>query len=379
MQRDLPPWPPSPTPAHLATQALGGLAPGQADGPALVALLGLASHVHPHAGGTAERFAWLAAVNAQDVVLGKLFESHLDAWAILRELQGTDGAAALAAQAGGTDGLWGVWAAEGPGRLRAAPAGPAAAGAAAPFLATGRKSWCSGARGVAAALVTAREVQADGSEASGLFAVPLRHPGVTITDEGWEAIGMQGTGSVDVVFDAVPAWPVGTAGAYVARPGFWHGAAGIAACWHGAACAIAAPLRARVRREQDQARATGGEADGLLAAHLGAVDCALSASAALLRDAAGAIDRHRAGGGPFGRREALAVRGAAEAAAQAVMEHTGRALGAGPLCRDARHAARVADLAVFLRQSHAEWDLAALGRLAATAGQTTSGDDQWML
>ena len=43
---------------------------------------------------------------------------------------------------------------------------------------------------------------------------------------------------------------------------------------------------------------------------------------------------------------------------------TGRALGPGPLCQDGRHAQRVADLSIYIRQSHAERDLAELGRLA---------------
>ena len=44
---------------------------------------------------------------------------------------------------------------------------------------------------------------------------------------------------------------------------------------------------------------------------------------------------------------------------------TGRALGPGPLALDARHAQHVADLTMYVRQSHAERDLAALGRAAA--------------
>jgi len=54
-----------------------------------------------------------------------------------------------------------------------------------------------------------------------------------------------------------------------------------------------------------------------------------------------------------------------EAAATVTMDRVGRALGAGPLCADAVHAARVADLTVYLRQSHAERDLAALGTAVA--------------
>jgi hypothetical protein len=57
----------------------------------------------------------------------------------------------------------------------------------------------------------------------------------------------------------------------------------------------------------------------------------------------------------------LRARLAVEAAATEVMHHAGRALGAAPLCRNQRFARAMADLPVFLRQSHAERDLAALG------------------
>ena len=44
------------------------------------------------------------------------------------------------------------------------------------------------------------------------------------------------------------------------------------------------------------------------------------------------------------------------------------ALGAGPLCHDEAHARRVADLTVYLRQHHAERNLAELGTLVAGHG-----------
>jgi hypothetical protein len=56
-----------------------------------------------------------------------------------------------------------------------------------------------------------------------------------------------------------------------------------------------------------------------------------------------------------------------EAAAREVLDRTGRALGAGPLCRDGAHARRVADLTVYLRQHHGERDLAELGAAVAAA------------
>ena len=59
-----------------------------------------------------------------------------------------------------------------------------------------------------------------------------------------------------------------------------------------------------------------------------------------------------------------------EAAATTVLEHASRALGAGPLCRNAGFARMVADLPVFLRQSHAERDLATLGSELAKSGES---------
>ena len=61
----------------------------------------------------------------------------------------------------------------------------------------------------------------------------------------------------------------------------------------------------------------------------------------------------------------LSLRAVIEAAANQVIHHTGRALGAGPYCKDEHFARLMADLPVYLRQSHAERDLAALGKKVA--------------
>ncbi|WP_052307315.1 hypothetical protein [Burkholderia gladioli] len=99
-------------------------------------------------------------------------------------------------------------------------------------------------------------------------------------------------------------------------------------------------------------------------AHLGAADVALAASRALLREAAQAIDADP-------RTDAMALalrtRAAAEQAAEAVLRAALRGLGAAPLCRDRWFARMAADLPVFVRQSHAERDLAALGTALAKA------------
>jgi hypothetical protein len=94
------------------------------------------------------------------------------------------------------------------------------------------------------------------------------------------------------------------------------------------------------------------------------VDAALAAGEAMLTSAAAHIDSD-----PFDRAAtaqllARRVRAVVEHAVDEAITRTGRALGPGPLCQDGRHAQRVADLSIYIRQSHAERDLAELGRLA---------------
>lgn len=93
-------------------------------------------------------------------------------------------------------------------------------------------------------------------------------------------------------------------------------------------------------------------------AHLGAIDVALAAAAAHLREVAALIDAsplqpHRV--------PVMQVRALLECTCTEVIDRVGRALGPAPLCQDRAHALRCADLAVFIRQSHAEHDWAALG------------------
>ena len=182
----------------------------------------------PGHGATAQRWRALAEVAGHDLSLLKLYEGHTDALAILAEL----GASAA------PDTLWGVWCAEPPdGRVVLHRSKDGAA------RLSGRKLWCSGAATVDHALVSCW----DGEGLPWLAAVALDQPGVTVTADGWHAVGMAGSASVDVVFDNAEARLVGASGSYVRRPGFWHGGAGIAACWYGAAQAIADSLHAAVR------------------------------------------------------------------------------------------------------------------------------------
>ncbi|MGF6526121.1 acyl-CoA dehydrogenase [Variovorax sp. PvP013] len=285
----------------------------------------------PGDGRTLARWQALTAVATRDLTLIKLFEGHTDALAILAELGGPAPPPAS---------RWGTWCAEPPDarvELRESANGSDA-------RLHGTKSWCSGAASSTHAVISCWNARGEPC----LAAVALDQPGVTVTDTGWHAVGMAGTGSVDVRFDDAAATPVGQPGDYVARPGFWQGGAGIAACWYGGAQGIAEMTRRRL----------GPKPDAHRLAHLGAIDVALAGAAAVLREAAAWIDAHpRADAQRVAARARLAV----EHAATRVLDHAGRALGAGPLCRDARFARAMADLPVFLRQSHAERDLASLG------------------
>jgi alkylation response protein AidB-like acyl-CoA dehydrogenase len=283
----------------------------------------------PGSGRSLERFQALAEVGGHDLGLCKLYEGHTDALAIIRQLGGSP-------TPGST---WGMWAAEPPqARVKVSPQGQS-------IVLNGCKAWCSGAAVLSHGLLTAWDEQ----DRQQLVAVALDQPGVSITDQGWHAVGMGATGSVDVLFDGARAHAIGQPGDYLQRPGFWQGGVGIAACWYGAAQSIAERLRSHcAHREEPHALA-----------HLGAVDSALQAAAVVLRDSALSIDAT-----PLDNAELLArrVRAVVEHSAEQVILHVGHALGAGPYCKDRQFARLIADLPVFLRQSHAERDLAALGR-----------------
>lgn len=291
----------------------------------------------PGDGATLDRWRALARVAARDLGLCKLYEGHTDALAILHE---------LGADAPPPDSTWGTWAAEPPdarvhlnGRTTSQD-----------VRLDGRKAWCSGARVLSHALLTAWAE--DGSQQ--LVAVALHQPGVAFEDGVWHACGMGTTGSHSVLFDQARGHCVGPADGYLHRPGFWHGGAGIAACWFGATQALAEALRRRCAEQ--------GEPHAL--AHLGAVDAQLYAAGCALADAAEWIDAH-----PLEDAEHIArrLRAVVEAAAEATLLHVGHALGAAPYCLDPHLARLLADLPVYLRQSHAERDLAALGQVAAQA------------
>ncbi len=341
------------TPDALVSQIRQVLACGSGSGvnaaTALTALV--AQHLDdlpvPGGGDTLGRWRALAAVAAIDLSLAKLYEGHTDALAILRELRAAE------PQAKGT---WCVWAAEAPqARVHITPAGLNI------VHLSGTKSWCSGAATAEHALLTAWDAAADAPQ---LVSVHLRQPGVVVDSSPWKAVGMAGSASLDVHFDGATGHLVGDSGAYLQRPGFWQGGAGIAACWWGGAVGIGLALK------NSQASQPASALSSFKLAALGKVELALAETAAVLREAAAWIDAHPAADAS---RVVLTARLSAEQCAKRVLDEVGAAMGATPFCRDEKFAKAAADLPVFIRQSHAERDCQALGE------RISSGSHAWRL
>jgi len=301
----------------------------------------------PGEGATAELWELLTQVAALDLGAVRAIEPHLDAIAIIEQ----SGNARVINAALDADRTWGVFAAE---------------GGSDPLIATwveddvprwtlsGTKPWCSLASTVDAALVTARTTEGE----RGLFAVELSDPGVSVETAAWVARGLTEIPSGPVHFENVLALPIGEPGWYLTRPGFSWGGIGVAACWLGGAIGLARTLHEAAQKP---------DPNPFLLMHLGAIDAVLHSCRVVLADAAARVDAGEAEGAE-GRLLAKRVRAIVAAAVEDVLARTAHALGPAPLALDAEHSKRVADLQLYVRQHHAEKDLASLGGAVLETG-----------
>ena len=293
---------------------------------------GLLSLPLPGEGQTIVRWRGLAEVAAVDLAVGQLVEGHLEA-------------AAVHADAGRPlgEGLWALWSATSPDtRIVAEPNGTG-------WLLNGTKRWCTGARSVTGAVLTARD-----DAGVRTFAVAVREASLRFTPESSPAVGMAFADSLVMHANGVevpgqaelgdgPNW-------YFERPSYWAGMALSAATWYGGALGIARTLRHTVQLR--------GESDPFALAQLGFVDAACEAMDALLERTANVVDM----GIPHATRTAAwRCRAMVEHLANEVLRHAGQALGAAGLSDDPGLARRVADLTVLLRHHGAEREYTALG------------------
>lgn len=319
-------------------------------GPLLAALEGAGGAADelapfPGEGRTAERFAFLQRVAAEDVTAARVLEPHLDALAILHE------AGAESPRPGST---FGVFAAEAPGAvLRAAPAAGAAGGgggvaglgaggnaraAADAWVLDGVKPWCSLGARLTDALVTATTEGGDRR----MFLVSLRQPGVTAEATAWVARGLAEVQSGPLRFDGATARPVGGPGWYLDRPGFRWGAIGVAAAWWGGCLPFADALIAKAKR---------AGANQLAASRAGRVYRKLDAARAHLASAAAVIDSQEPSNDDAAA-IAHAVRGTVADAVVETLAAVRDVLGPAALAFDESLARRYADLDLYVSQYH---------------------------
>lgn len=320
--------PPSPTgppdPTDELRQALVRVAPQLAELPL------------PGGGATPQRLAGLAAVARHHLPLARLAEAHADGLAIVAE-------AGRAPAAGARYGVWAARTAE--QVVRATRQGDG-------WRLRGTKPWCSGVGLVTHALVTA-----ESDEGPLLFELELTGDGATVIDRPWRAAAFADTNTVTLGLDVhLPARArIGEPGWYLARPGFWHGAVGVAACWAGGLAGLAERAGTWWRRDP--------HAD----AHRAAVDARVWEVEALLDAAGRELDRapHEAS---VVQRTALRLRHLVDVAVDDAVRHVRRGCGPAPFAFDPA-ADHVAALELYVRQCHAERDLGALAELLPREGR----------
>lgn len=285
---------------------------------------------HPASGQTYQRWQLFGQIAGVDLSLAKLFESHCDALSILNE---------LGYQQEIDNKTWAVWAADG---------GPA------PLqvtndLCSGIKSWCSGAEFIQKALMSYKDQQGQAQ----LCIVDLSHPSIITDLSHWHAVGMHATQTAQVSFENTPVKAIGQPNSYLKRPGFWHGAAGVAACWYGAAVRLAGYL-------QESCQANPNPYKKL---YLGEVAQQLEITKHYFQHVAELIDHKPT---LSHEREIRILRAQTEQCCLSVIERVGKALGARPFCEDATFAQLMADLPVFIRQSHAAFDYEQIAELCVS-------------
>jgi alkylation response protein AidB-like acyl-CoA dehydrogenase len=279
--------------------------------------------------GTNRRWAALAELGRTDLTVARLAEGHVDALAILAE----------AGRPAEPDALYGVWAARSGGTGAELPSNRL----------EGTVRFCSGLTTVDRAPVVA--ATPDGSR---LVEIDLSDTDIVREPAEWQAIGMDASDSGDVRFEGVEVgrdMVVGPPDWYLSRPGFALGGGGVAAVWLGGTAGIVDDVLTLL--------AGAPKVDEHQLAHLAAVHTALRAADALLADVADRVD---AAPVPDFALLMSTCRAASERAAWETLDRVPRITGATPLCRDRAFAQRLADLQVYVRQHHAERDLAALGR-----------------
>ncbi|HEX3795900.1 MAG TPA: hypothetical protein VHV57_15510 [Acidimicrobiales bacterium] len=291
----------------------------------------------PGSGSTWDRFEAFAEWAADDLSLARLAEGHFDALAILNE-------AGVPAPGVGT--TYGVWAA------RSGGLGVTARLESDGWHLSGMRQFCSGSGMIDRALVTA-----EAPDGYRLFDLDVAMNVVRVLPDSWVAVGMADSRSETVEFGGPPlpeSGAIGPPGFYLDRPGFWFGAAGVAACWYGGAVGLLLNV----------VESQGAASSEVVMVSIGRAVAAVAAMRHVLRGVAREIDDDPTDASGEAQRRSMSARQAIHAGATEVLGLVATAGGARPLCHDRLQAQRAADLYVYLAQHHGAQDAAALGALA---------------
>ena len=286
--------------------------------------------IHPIGGGrTKERFARLRSLARTNMSLARLVEADADARAIATEL----GVLLIDPTVS-----YGVWAATGGRKLHVRHVGNGA------VKVSGPQPWCGGATVVRRALlVIDRDTKVD--------LIDVETKGCHIDTSPWQAKAFADLGTATVHFEGTHGHllraPVGD---YSNRPGFWHGAIGVAACWAGG-------LQSLVDHHVGQ----WTRADDHSSAQLGAAMSELAQTMAILEWAADDIDRDPDDVSQA-RNRAEWVRYCVERSCTRAIEHLEIGAGPAPLVETASIIERTEQLRIVLRQTHGLRDVENLGR-----------------
>jgi alkylation response protein AidB-like acyl-CoA dehydrogenase len=288
----------------------------------------------PGSGATWRRFSVLAEWAARDLSLGRLCEGHADSLAILAE-------AGMRPISGAT---YGVWASR--SKSMATIAERIDGG----WQLSGTKEFCSGSGIIDRALVTATT-----DEGQQMFDISVAEHVASVTPGSWPSVGMAASMSETLEFSGPlisGECVVGPSEFYVNRPGFWFGAAGVAACWYGGAVGLVYELAERIAAEPSE----------FVLMDLGAAVSALEAMQHALKNAADDFDDDPTDGQHQAQFRALVTRQVVHDSSHAVLAKVASAGGARPLCHDEAQSRRAADLYVYLSQHHGNTDAAEIGR-----------------
>ena len=285
----------------------------------------------PGKGETSRRFELLRALSARNPSVGRLVEAHCDAQAIFN-----DANVAIPANL-----AMAVWASSSISKVSGTLKGGG-------LLLNGTQQFCGGAGVVDGALMT---VACDDGEQ--LVFVRLNRQGVSVDLSTWKtkAFSQASVGTVHLNnVDIDPEDLIGIPHFYSARPGFWWGAVGVAACWAGIADGL-----------MDRQRLRSSRCDEIANVSLGlqtAVSWGMNAS---LHFAGRMIDERS---GDSGRVLALSARHQVATAAALILMTLEKESGPAPLAFDPDWVQAVTELRMALGQHHGDRDLRELGNLA---------------